>query len=281
MTLIEPYCADEELAVEIEASKPGTGLSLWWLGQSGFLLKSPSGRVLFDPYLSDSLTAKYAHTDKPHVRLTRQVIAPEKLVDLDLITSSHNHTDHLDRETLLPLFAANPQAKFAIPAANREFVAKRLDCDLSWPIGMNDGQSLHFDWGKLQAVPAAHNELDRDSAGRCLYLGYILEIDGMKVYHSGDTLWYDGIVEILKPWEIDLALLPINGNLPERRVAGNLWGDEAARLAKAIGARLVIPCHYDMFAFNTESPKLFVTTCEALGQPYRVLQCGELLRFSN
>ena len=45
--------------------------------------------------------------------------------------------------------------------------------------------------------------------------------------------------------------LPINGRAPERRVAGNLSGAEAARLAKSIGARLVIPCHYEMFEFNT------------------------------
>ena len=75
--------------------------------------------------------------------------------------------------------------------------------------------------------------------------------------------------------DVDLALLPINGDVPERRVAGNLDGREAATLAKEIGARLVIPCHYDMFKFNTASPDLFVATARELGQPYRVLRCGE------
>jgi L-ascorbate metabolism protein UlaG (beta-lactamase superfamily) len=74
---------------------------------------------------------------------------------------------------------------------------------------------------------------------------------------------------------VDIALLPINGRAPQRRVAGNLDGKEAAELAQAIGARLVIPCHYDMFTFNTAAPDLFVETCERLGQPYKVLQNGE------
>ena len=76
---------------------------------------------------------------------------------------------------------------------------------------------------------------------------------------------------------VDIAFVPINGNKPERRVAGNLNGTEAAALAKAIGARLAIPHHFDMFSFNTETPDEFKTACERLGQPYKVLQNGQHL----
>ena len=72
-----------------------------------------------------------------------------------------------------------------------------------------------------------------------------------------------------------MALLPINGRLPERRVDGNLWGREAAQLAKDIDARLVIPCHYGLFEFNTATPDEFVTGCRHLNQPHRVLRPGE------
>jgi L-ascorbate metabolism protein UlaG (beta-lactamase superfamily) len=95
------------------------------------------------------------------------------------------------------------------------------------------------------------------------------------IYHSGDTVWYDGMVERLRPARIDIALLPLNGRAPARRVAGNLNGPEAARLAHEIGARLVIPCHYEMFEFNTASPDAFVAECERLGQRYRLLRAGE------
>ena len=54
---------------------------------------------------------------------------------------------------------------------------------------------------------------------------------------------------------------------------------EAARLAHEIGARLAVPMHFEMFAFNTEPPDAFVAACERLGQPYRVLRAGQgLLR---
>ena len=84
-----------------------------------------------------------------------------------------------------------------------------------------------------------------------------------------------GMEERLSGLGIDIALLPINGRAPERRVAGNLFGEEAARLAQAIGARVVIPCHYEMFEFNTASPEEFSRECERLGQGSRVLNCGE------
>jgi len=277
MTLIAPKLSDDALAADIEAADPGGGIVLWWLGQSGFLIKSATQRVLLDPYLSDSLTHKYEHTDRPHVRMTRLAIDPGRLRAIDVVTSSHNHTDHLDGETLTAVFASNPEAAFVIPEANRDFVADRVQRERTSPRGLRDGESLTIDGVTIHAVPAAHNEIDRDAEGRCKYLGYIVQIGGVTIYHSGDTLLYPGMAEMLRPFAVDVALLPINGNRPERRVAGNLFGDEAAQLARDIGAQLVIPCHYDLFEFNTESPALFVETCRKLSQPYRVLECGERL----
>jgi L-ascorbate metabolism protein UlaG (beta-lactamase superfamily) len=68
---------------------------------------------------------------------------------------------------------------------------------------------------------------------------------------------------------VDLALLPINGKL------NNLDGAEAARLARLVEAQLAVPCHYDLFEFNTADPEAFAAECERLGQPYRVLRNGE------
>jgi L-ascorbate metabolism protein UlaG (beta-lactamase superfamily) len=85
------------------------------------------------------------------------------------------------------------------------------------------------------------------------------------------------LVETLKGWKIDIAILPINGKDPARGVAGNFTGQEAAKLGKAIGAGLVIPCHYEMFEFNTASPQEFVNVADGLNQTYSILKCGERL----
>lgn len=277
--MIEPYLAGEALRVEIQQTDPGDGLVLWWLGQSGFLAKHRLGNVLLDPYLSDSLTEKYAQTDKPHVRMTRRALSPSQLQNVTLVTSSHNHTDHLDAQTLQPLFQVNPAIQFVIPEANRQFVCQRVSVGLDWPIGMDAGDTLDVHGIQIYAIPAAHNEIDRDTEGRCHYLGYVIQLGKFRIYHSGDTLRFPALVQLLRPLNIDIAMLPINGNRPERRVAGNMFGDEAAQLAHECGFKLVIPCHYDMFQFNTESPDLFVQTCKSLSQDYRVLECGQKFHY--
>lgn len=274
--MIQPVLAGQELLADIVQARPkGEHLYLWWLGQSGFLVQWQGRHLLFDPYLSDSLTHKYAATDKPHIRMTAQVIAPEQLDFVDVVTSSHNHTDHLDADTLRPLMAANPAITMVIPEANRAFVAERLQCDSAWPIGLDDGASTTVGPFTITALPAAHEQFEQDTAGRHRFLGYVVQCGPWTIYHSGDTVWYAGLDERLRQWPIDVAILPINGRAPERRVAGNLNGPEAAQLAKAIGACVVIPCHYEMFTFNTASPDAFVAECQRLEQRYCVLRAGE------
>lgn len=274
--MIKPLLQDNAFLADVASASSATDLfHIWWLGQSGFLLKWQRHHLLFDPYLSDSLTKKYANTDKPHVRMTERVIAPEQLGFVEVVASSHNHTDHLDAETLVPLLEANPKLNLVIPEANREFVCNRLQLMLELPAGLDAGRFVELNGFTIHGVPAAHETVEHDEMGRCKFLGYVVEFGGFTVYHSGDTVLYEGMVQTLRRWNIDLALLPINGTAPARRVAGNLNGREAATLAKSIGARLVIPCHYEMFEFNTAPPEEFTRTAALLRQPYRVLRVGE------
>jgi L-ascorbate metabolism protein UlaG (beta-lactamase superfamily) len=281
--LIKPVQQHEPLAREIrEAKKQGRtdAFDIWWLGQSGFLIQWNRSCLLFDPYLSDSLRKKYANTAKPHVRMSELVIEPHLLDMIDVATSSHNHTDHLDADTLQPLLRVNRQMQFVIPEANREFVCERVKCAPTFPIGLTDGESVSVGPWQITGVPAAHNTIERDAQGRCKFMGFVVRFGEFCLYHSGDTLWYDGMVELLRPHQVDLAFLPINGNVPSRGVAGNLDAREAAQLGKEIGARLVVPHHYDLFEFNTADPIDFEKFCQEYGQPYRVMKLGEHLVYA-
>lgn len=274
--MLKPLQQDRALLADIDAARNVPDrLHVWWLGQSGFLLQYNGTHLLFDPYLSDSLTVKYGGTDKPHTRLSERVIDPAQLTMIDVITSSHNHTDHLDAETLLPTLMASPKAQLVIPEANRAIVANRLRCGPTWPVGLNAGERITLGGVTLHGVPAAHNELAVDAEGHHLYMGFVAELGPYRIYHSGDTLWYEGLAETIAPFQVDLAFLPINGNKPERRVAGNLNPDEAARLGRRIGAKLTVPHHYDLFAFNTADPADFMEACQREQTPHRVLQLGE------
>jgi L-ascorbate metabolism protein UlaG (beta-lactamase superfamily) len=273
--MIKPVLQDEAFLTDVRAAGSGR-LYLWWLGQSGFLVKWQNFHLLIDPYLSDSLTKKYASTNKPHVRMTERVIAPERLDFIDIVTSSHNHTDHLDGETLIPLLAVNPTLTVIIPRANQAFAAERLKLspERLTPISA-DSDPVAIGPFKFYAIPSAHETLETDENGDHKFVGYIIEVGGRTIYHSGDCIPYDGLAERLNKWQIDLALLPINGRDPARGVAGNFTGAEAAQLGRDIRAGLVIPCHYEMFEFNTVSTEEFVHCALTNGVSHRLLKCGE------
>jgi L-ascorbate metabolism protein UlaG (beta-lactamase superfamily) len=242
--VIEPALADDAFLADVAAARDG----LWWLGQSGFLLKRDGRRsMLIDPYLSDSLTEKYAATATPHARMTRRVVAPERLDFIDVVLATHGHTDHLDPGTL-PHVGGYVVAPSGIAELARERSGRN-------PIVLDEGATVEVAGFSITAVPARH------PGDHCV--GYV--VDG-GVYHAGDTEPIDPPAH-----DVELALLPINGRL------NNLDGVEAAQLAHAMRARLAIPMHFEMFEFNTASPEAFVRECKRLGQRYRVLRAGERL----
>jgi len=279
--VIEPVLSDDAFVGDVESARPDARtLHVWWLGQSGYLVKWNSGRLLIDPYLSDSLTEKYAGSDRPHVRLSRRVVDPARLGKISVITATHQHTDHLDERTLRAIREADLKADepwlpmLVAPRAIREIAEQRWGGDVN--VLLNDNET--YGWGdfSIRAVAAAHDRLERNGRGWSHYLGYVFRFGSICIYHSGDTVVYDGMVEQLRPMGIDVAILPINGKLH------NMNGAEAAKLGKAIGAKRVVPCHYDMFEFNTADPReKFIPECERIGQAYHILRLGERLTLQN
>ena len=130
--------------------RPASTQALWWLGQSGFLIGHEGRHLLVDPYLSDSLTAKYEGTETPHVRMHPRVVAPERLAFVDVVLSTHGHTDHLDGETLRAI-----GAPLVAPAGIVELARERSGGEVT---GISRGRD---DRGRqafaIEAVPAVHH----------------------------------------------------------------------------------------------------------------------------
>lgn len=278
--MITPQQSGQQLLDDIDSTRVEHGqVAIWWLGQSGYAIKTASALLYFDLYLSEVLTAKYAATEKPHIRMTEAPLRGHEIINADFVFASHKHSDHLDPGTLPDLMQASPQARLILPSALVDHaVALGLPADRLIPT--RGEETLSLGTLTVHSLPSAHPDFDYTQEGGYSFLGFVVEADGVTFYHSGDTLAYDGLAERLRRFDIDIAFLPINGTsdrLRELQVPPNMNAAEAIALAQAFRPALVIPHHYDMFTFNTVDVQEFVTQIEPTGQPYRVLQCGERL----
>jgi L-ascorbate 6-phosphate lactonase len=275
--MIEPVRSGIELVEEIARSTPASGsLHVWWLGQSGFLIKSPHGLLAVDLYLSEHLTRKYEATARPHVRMTRTPLRGGELVDVNVILASHKHSDHLDPGTLPDLMASSSDAVLIVPEAIINH-ARQLGLPADRIMGIDIEDRVEGHGFRVRAIPSAHEGLDKDANGHHLYLGFVIEAEGLRLYHSGDSLAYDGLTDHLGTGPFDVMFLPINGRDPARGVPGNMSAAEAVDLACRVRPRYIVPHHYDMFTFNTVPVEEFASEARRLppGVEPRILRCGE------
>jgi L-ascorbate metabolism protein UlaG (beta-lactamase superfamily) len=120
------------------------------------------------------------------------------------------------------------------------------------------------------------------SDGLVRFLGYVIEADGVRLYHAGDTIHYDGMEAVLRAFDLDAALLPVNGRHAEREargIVGNLNEREAAWLAAEIGAGILVPMHHDLFVGNLGSSSAVVRAAEDEDRAVSVLVAHRAVPF--
>ena len=244
--------------------------TLAWLGQAGFAFRFQNLRFLLDPYLSNNLEKKYRGTEKPHDRLMPVPVDPKRLRYLDFVLCTHRHTDHMDPETLLALSESNPDCRFLVPKSTADHVKA---------IGLPDNRVQTIDAFEeneiaegcgIRAFPGAHETVDRDASGFYSFLGYGIDFGGKRIYHSGDTVPFDGLAGWVREFAPVLALLPVNGR--GKGVAGNFTFPEAQTFCREARIPGLIPHHFGMFAFNTVDPASFELADESAQEcPPRVM----------
>ncbi len=227
---------------------------LTWLGQASFLLESQGTRILIDPWVSPHEGRLIA---SPPVELVAQ--------EIDWVLVTHEHLDHLDLQFLRTLAGRSPGARLALPGAIAVEAESALPLEAVKP-----GDALDIGSLRIEVVPAVHgvsmDDAYRDDGGR--FVGYVARGEDFVVYHAGDTVATEALIENLEGKKIDIALLPINGRdyfREEQGIVGNLNGREAVRLARRIGARILVPYHWDGFAGNTERPGPVADEAAAVG----------------
>jgi L-ascorbate metabolism protein UlaG (beta-lactamase superfamily) len=248
---MEKMLSGTELISDVDNCHVGQGqCCLWWLGQQSFIVKFPKKVLYLDLFLTPLVG-----------RMIKPFLIPQDVKNADFFLGSHDHADHIDRPVWPILANTSPDAHFIVPELLREQLIAELNIPAERFIGLDDSASYTDKEIRITAIAAAHEFLDRDEkTGHYPYLGYIIESNGCKIYHAGDTCNYEGLQSKLKPLSPDIMLLPINGRDAKRLARsciGNMTYQEAADLAGVCKPCLVIPTHYDMFATNTEDPMLF------------------------
>ncbi|MGV3764326.1 MBL fold metallo-hydrolase [Parapedobacter sp.] len=233
-------------------------VSYQWLGQAGFLFERDGVRIIIDPYLSDSLAEKYRGTRFPHQRMAPPPIRADELDAIDWVLCTHQHTDHMDAQTLLPIHQRNADCRFLVPRA-WESKVREMGISSDRIHTVDAGESMQLTGGiALTAIPAAHEEMRFTDAGYSWFLGYIIRFQNTALYHSGDCIPYEGLRERLVKFEIDTAFLPVNGRDATRQengIPGNFTPHEAANLCIDAGIPTLVCHHFNMFDFNTVHPR--------------------------
>lgn len=245
---------------------PAGSVMLWWLGQAGFILKTPKGVITaLDPYLSNSCKKI---GEENSFRMDRQVpapIAPKDLAGLGLYLITHSHQDHLDPETIEPYLRAGGTAKFLAPAEawqRLHYIGVPADqTELVWP-----NKSINF--GDLTIRPTFAIPFMGDDLTHVGYLFFIK--GGPTLYFTGDTAYHDLLVDAVTPHKPDVLVAVINGAFR------NMGPAEAALLAKRLNVKTVIPCHHDLFLDNCQPPQMLHTNLklQGIGDTYCLLEQG-------
>jgi L-ascorbate metabolism protein UlaG (beta-lactamase superfamily) len=257
------YRYGDDLLREIAGSRlSGPAAAIWFMGQHGFVVKLGDTVLYIDVILNG-----FPGRDGKERRAYPPPFLPETAQRLDYYFCTHNHLDHLNLETLVPLAKANPGVRFVVPRPHRRILIEGGIAE-ERVIGAGEGETLRLAGGEggapaaggisVSPVASAHPVYEEDGEGSDLYLGYLIRGGGVSVYHSGDTCVTPRLVETLEKLSpIDVALLPINGSDWERtarNIIGNLSALDAAKLVQALGVDLLIPSHYDLLPGNTENP---------------------------
>ncbi|MCL2703684.1 MAG: MBL fold metallo-hydrolase [Defluviitaleaceae bacterium] len=268
------YKYGDELLAEIRDTEvfPGS-IAIWFFGQAGFALKAGRVVVYIDPYFNEG-----KNPDGTSKRRFPPPFAPDCVDHADYVLCTHKHSDHLDPYTLTGIASASPDAKFIVPAPHR---AVLIDggIDESSIIGAFDNRAITLE--KCGIIPngCPHGVFETDEYGNHLHMGYAINMGGICVYHSGDTVEWPEMRPMLKSRGIDVILLPINGRDWERDrkgIIGNLNSRESAYIG-AECADLTIPMHHDLFEGNSENPAHFVHYMHQYhkSKKYKIMVPGE------
>jgi L-ascorbate metabolism protein UlaG (beta-lactamase superfamily) len=225
-------------------------MDIRYLGHSAFELTDGDTTVLVDPFL----------TGNPKAAAT----ADELQASAILLT--HGHSDHYGDTVDIAKRTGAPVLAIVELAGE---IGEKLGGDHQ-VFDPNLGGTVEFDWGSVRLVPAWHTSTTPDGLVNTP-AGLVIEIGGKRIYHLGDTALFSDLQLVGKRGRLDAALMCIGGHYTMDRF-------DAVEAARLVGAKMVVPVHYDPFPPIETDAQAFKSEVEAqTGSRVVVRAPGEVL----
>jgi len=213
-------------------------VAITWIGHASFLIQFTDLNVLIDPNFANWLFVLK--------RVKRAGLKIKDLPPADLVLLTHAHFDHFHKATLRRL----PSPRIAIVPWGVGELTRGLGFDriieLEWWESF-----LRGGW-KVTLTPSKHWGARVLSDHHRGYGGFLLEHQGRRIYHAGDSAYFEGFREIGQRYPPDIALLPIGAYHPEAFRVVHMGPDEALKVFRDLRAKWLVPMHYGTFRLSFE-----------------------------
>ena len=249
-------------------------LEIYFIGQSGYVLKTNNSTIYIDPYLSNYIENSEGLNESIMSRNYPPPFNPGMISKCDAIICTHAHADHMDPWTL-----GRIKPKFQLYASIGSYEKSIINFPKSRVTFLTPQNPCHISSFKIRSFPAAHYEL-WDENGRPDCLSILIQWQDKLLFFWGDGIGYEGQFDLLSSFNFDYFFAPINGRDIMREkmgIIGNIKRDELVTLCSKLSIEHIIPNHYDMFKNNTGAVVSFQGEVKErdLNQSVIVMKCGD------
>lgn len=218
---------------------------LTYIAHSAFYIEYKNNGILIDPFIIQNPMARFDLNGK----------------NITDIFVTHGHGDHLGDSVVIS------KSTGAVITAVFE-LANWCGTQGATVNPAHMGGLLKYNWGSARLVPAFHSSSTPDGKYAGMPVGVIIDINGTKIYHCGDTCLNSEMKVIGEVYKPDIMLVPIGSHF-------TMDADDAVIAAKWTGVKHVIPMHYNTFAPIQANPEIFKQKAEIEGIKCTVLKAGE------
>lgn len=273
----------DTFSLRVDSINPQTiqDFSITWLGHASFLINIDGTKLITDPCLYDLPTSK------------REVALPcdiNMITGLDYMLVSHDHHDHFQKKSVMPLVKNNPDIKVLLPLhGNKLFKAKELEGLKTQEAGWYQEYKIKDDL-RIIFLPAKHwGRRGLTDFNNVLWGSFLIISDNYKIYFAGDTGYDNHFKRVNELFgKIDICILPIGAYSPaDLMSSSHMTPEEAYKAFADLEGDVFVPMHYGTYDLSDEplgEPIKRLSQCfseQKHDKKLKTLNVGEVFNFNK